>query len=234
MATKKFKGLGRGLEALLGPKLDESTSLDAASAELPNQLALSDLVPGSYQPRTRMDEGALYELAESIKAQGIMQPILVRPLEEAEGLRRLAAFPDVPTLKELGHDVEFNIWCGIFAPAGTPAPVIESLGRAFPVEIRHRARDLRDPRDLPEAMASAIREALITHPGDVLAFLPGWGEIRRTAERLGGLDALVLPLHGELPPLSSYPEEQRGRIETDLKNLKLRQPDGTAPGASRA
>ena len=92
MATKKFKGLGRGLEALLGPKLDESTSLDAASADLPNQLALSDLVPGSYQPRTRMDEGALYELAESIKAQGIMQPILVRPLEEAEGLRRLAAW----------------------------------------------------------------------------------------------------------------------------------------------
>ncbi len=92
MATKKFKGLGRGLEALLGPKLDESTSLDAASADLPSQLALSDLVPGSYQPRTRMDEGALYELAESIKAQGIMQPILVRPLAEAEGLRRLAAW----------------------------------------------------------------------------------------------------------------------------------------------
>jgi ATP-dependent helicase HrpB len=78
--------------------------------------------------------------------------------------------------------------------------MIESLGRAFPVELRHRARDLRDPRDLPEAMASAIREALISHPGDVLAFLPGWGEIRRTAERLGGVGALVLPLHGELPP----------------------------------
>jgi ATP-dependent helicase HrpB len=86
------------------------------------------------------------------------------------------------------------------AEGGTPAPVIESLGRAYPVEIRHRARDLRDPRDLPEAMASAIREALISHPGDVLAFLPGWGEIRRTAERLGGVGALVLPLHGELPP----------------------------------
>ncbi len=92
MATKKLKGLGRGLEALLGPKLDDSTSLDAASPDLPSQLALSDLVPGSYQPRTRMDEGALYELAESIKAQGIMQPILVRPLEEAEGLRRLQAW----------------------------------------------------------------------------------------------------------------------------------------------
>uniref|UniRef100_UPI0034E1FBD7 ATP-dependent helicase HrpB n=1 Tax=Roseomonas rosulenta TaxID=2748667 RepID=UPI0034E1FBD7 len=80
------------------------------------------------------------------------------------------------------------------------APVIESLGRAFPVDIRYRARDLKESRDLPEAMAGAVRDALRDHPGDVLAFLPGWGEIRRTQERLAGLDALVVPLHGELPP----------------------------------
>ncbi len=80
------------------------------------------------------------------------------------------------------------------------APVIESLGRAYPVTLKHRARDLADARDLPEAMAGAIRDALREHPGDVLAFLPGWGEIRRTQERLAGLDALVVPLHGELPP----------------------------------
>ncbi|WP_353407135.1 ATP-dependent helicase HrpB [Roseomonas mucosa] len=88
---------------------------------------------------------------------------------------------------------------------GRPAPVIESAGRMFPVEIRHRPRDLASLRDLPEAMAGAIREALREHPGDVLAFLPGWGEIARTAERLdglkvGGLDADVIALHGELPP----------------------------------
>jgi ATP-dependent helicase HrpB len=89
------------------------------------------------------------------------------------------------------------------APAigpGDPAPVIESLGRAWPVALKYRARDLADARDLPEAMAGAIRDALREHPGDVLAFLPGWGEIRRTQERLAGLDALVVPLHGELPP----------------------------------
>jgi ATP-dependent helicase HrpB len=80
------------------------------------------------------------------------------------------------------------------------APVIESAGRAFPVLVAHRPRDIQDPRDLPEAMAGAIRDALRTHPGDVLAFLPGWGEIRRTADRLGGLDADVLPLHGGMPP----------------------------------
>lgn len=90
MVTKKPKGLGRGLEALLGPKLDESQTLEGGSADTPSTLSLSDLVPGTYQPRTRMDEGALYELAESIKAQGIMQPILVRKLDEADGARRLA------------------------------------------------------------------------------------------------------------------------------------------------
>ncbi|MGV8805204.1 MAG: ParB/RepB/Spo0J family partition protein [Polaromonas sp.] len=85
MVTKKQKGLGRGLEALLGPRVDESSEAAnalgrASSPGLPASLRLIDLVPGQYQPRTRMDEGALYELAESIKVQGIMQPILVRRL----------------------------------------------------------------------------------------------------------------------------------------------------------
>jgi len=85
MVTKKPKGLGRGLEALLGPKVSESAADDnsnssATSPGQPASLRLADLVAGQYQPRTRMDEGALYELAESIKVQGIMQPILVRRL----------------------------------------------------------------------------------------------------------------------------------------------------------
>ena len=83
MVTKKPKGLGRGLEALLGPKFDDPAGVDAGATNhpgLPASLLLGDMVPGQYQPRTRMDEGALYELAESIKAQGIMQPILVRRL----------------------------------------------------------------------------------------------------------------------------------------------------------
>lgn len=83
MVVKKQKGLGRGLEALLGP-----TAVDApvAGAGLvggeggTGVLNLDQMVAGKYQPRTHMDEGALYELAESIKAQGVMQPILVRRL----------------------------------------------------------------------------------------------------------------------------------------------------------
>jgi ATP-dependent helicase HrpB len=80
------------------------------------------------------------------------------------------------------------------------APIVESAGRIHPVEIRHSARDIAQPRDLPDAMARAIRAALAEAPGDVLAFLPGMGEIRRTEATLDGLDAAVLPLHGDLPP----------------------------------
>jgi ParB family chromosome partitioning protein len=111
MATKKIKGLGRGLEALLGPTANESVQL-AESERPPASLNVDQMVAGIYQPRTRMDEGALYELAESIKAQGVMQPILVRLLASGEnagkyeiiaGERRfraskLAGLSEVPVL----------------------------------------------------------------------------------------------------------------------------------------
>ncbi len=73
-----------GLEALLGPKVKDRAPAEIAEANsgLSSTLMLDDMVAGQYQPRTHMDEGALYELAESIKAQGIMQPILVRKLAQ--------------------------------------------------------------------------------------------------------------------------------------------------------
>ncbi len=83
MVTKKPKGLGRGLEALLGPDRQVRhvrRYVDRPPRDCLHRSCSADMVPGVYQPRTRMDEGALYELAESIKAQGIMQPILVRRL----------------------------------------------------------------------------------------------------------------------------------------------------------
>ena len=105
VTSKKPKGLGLGLEALLGPKVsDAPTAGDSA----PSTLKLDLLQAGKYQPRTRMDEGSLYELAESIKSQGIMQPILVRPVaagryEIIAGERRfraarLAGLNEVPVL----------------------------------------------------------------------------------------------------------------------------------------
>jgi len=86
MVTKKPKGLGRGLNNLLGPELGQASPSQATGS--PASLPLADLVPGKYQPRTHMDEGALYELAESIKAQGIMSPILVRQLSQGPAAGR--------------------------------------------------------------------------------------------------------------------------------------------------
>ncbi len=83
MVTKKPKGLGLGLEALLGPKVADTPVVDDKLQ--PGTLKIARLQAGKYQPRTRMDEGSLYELAESIKSQGIMQPILVRPLDGRTG-----------------------------------------------------------------------------------------------------------------------------------------------------
>ena len=78
------------------------------------------------------------------------------------------------------------------------APVLESDGKLFSIEIHHAKRDLASPRDLPEAAARAVREALVAHEGDILVFLPGMAEIRRTQQALEKCPALVLPLHGDL------------------------------------
>ena len=99
----KLKGLGRGLDALL--------DRDADSAPLPERqatLPVDQLQRGRYQPRTRMDEASLQELAGSIRKQGLMQPILVRPLEAGRyeiiaGERRwraakIAGLAEVPAL----------------------------------------------------------------------------------------------------------------------------------------
>jgi ParB family transcriptional regulator, chromosome partitioning protein len=102
--TKRPKGLGRGLDALLG----ESSASMEAPAGAPQTLALEQLRPGRYQPRTRMDPQALSELADSIRAQGVIQPILVRPVgidsyEIIAGERRfraaqIAGLSEVPVL----------------------------------------------------------------------------------------------------------------------------------------
>jgi ParB family chromosome partitioning protein len=113
MSTKKKKRLGRGLEALLGSSVAESqASSDTTSTTpkeaLPNTLPIEKMQPGEYQPRTNMDQESLEELAASIRSQGIIQPILVRPIagekyEIIAGERRwraaqIAQLHEVPVL----------------------------------------------------------------------------------------------------------------------------------------
>ena len=101
MNATRLKGLGRGLDALLSAN-------NASDAQRQESLPVGSLQPGKYQPRTRMDPGSLEELAESIKAQGLIQPISVRPVgkgryEIIAGERRwrasqIAGLAEVPVL----------------------------------------------------------------------------------------------------------------------------------------
>lgn len=80
MATRKPKGLGRGLDALLGADTDVLDALAKKNAKPSGlmEMALEQLQPGKYQPRTHMDTESIRELSESIKEQGVMQPIIAR------------------------------------------------------------------------------------------------------------------------------------------------------------
>jgi ATP-dependent helicase HrpB len=189
-----------------------------AAARRMAQLIGEDQPGGTIGLATRLDRA----FSDRTRVEVVTEGLLVRRLQSDPGLDGVAAvlFDEAhernldtdlalalcldlqralrPELKLLAMSATLDI--ARFAAVLGDAPVIESLGRAFPVTVEHRARDLAEPRELPDAMASAIRAALTNHPGDVLAFLPGWGEIRRTAERLSGIAAEVVPLHGELPP----------------------------------
>ncbi|ARU21464.1 mannose-6-phosphate isomerase [Ralstonia solanacearum] len=153
MSTLKKKGLGRGLEALLGSPAEivEVARQDGA----PTVLKLEQMEPGKYQPRTRMDEGALQELAASIRAQGLMQPILVRKVDSDGAAQkyeiiagerrfrasRLAGLTEVPVLVKDVPD-----------EAAAAMALIENIQR----------EDL-NPLEEAQGIARLIREFQFTH-----------------------------------------------------------------------
>ena len=110
----KHKGLGRGLDALLGGGSRTKSDGDLAD------LAVGSLRPGKYQPRTRMDQASLAELAESIRVRGILQPVVVRPVDGGNyeilaGERRwraaqIAGLASIPALvREVSDDAALGI-----------------------------------------------------------------------------------------------------------------------------
>lgn len=160
MATRKPKGLGRGLDALLGADapIIESLGKSPEQGSLPSVLKTDVLRAGQYQPRTRMDEGALNELADSIRSQGIMQPILVRPLvgkdtgkyEIIAGERRfraarIAGLTEVPVLvREVPNE------------SAAVMALIENIQREDlnPLEEAHGVRRLLDEFGLTHEQAA--------------------------------------------------------------------------------
>ena len=191
MVTKKPKGLGRGLEALLGPKVDDTRAEVAALNEAregqsTGSLKLEELVPGMYQPRTRMDEGALYELAESIKAQGIMSPILVRKLSDGPHAGRheiIAGERRFRAAKLAGLDSVPVLVRDVPNEAAAAMALIENIQR----------EDL-NPLEEAQGLQRLIREFGLTHEQAAQAV----GRSRSAASNLLRLLNLAEPVQGML------------------------------------
>jgi ParB family chromosome partitioning protein len=157
-AAKK-RGLGRGLEALLGPKA-ETPALEATANDVLRTLPIDALAPGRYQPRKTMDDAKLAELAESIRAQGVIQPIVVREVGRERGGRtyeiiagerrwrasRLAGLDEIPVVVREVDDRT------VIAMA-----LIENIQREDlnPLEEAQALQRLIDEFDLTHAQAAA-------------------------------------------------------------------------------
>ena len=172
----RHKGLGRGLDALL------SAGDETAPAGALQTIAIDRLQPGKYQPRTKMDETALNELADSIREQGLMQPILVRPVgggrfEIIAGERRWraaqrAGLKEVPALVK---DVPDN--------AALTLALIENIQR----------EDL-NPLEEAQGIARLIEEFGLTHEAAAKAV----GRSRSAVSNLLRLTQLAKPVQDYL------------------------------------
>jgi ParB family transcriptional regulator, chromosome partitioning protein len=167
MVTKKPKGLGMGLEALLGPKVQDAPATSGATPAnpgQPNSLLLTDMVAGVYQPRTRMDEGALYELAESIKAQGIMQPILVRRLDDASAAPHIGTGRPRPIYEIIAGERRFRA-AKLAGLESVPVLVrdVPNEAAAAMALIENIQREDLNPLEEAQGLQRLIKEFGLTH-----------------------------------------------------------------------
>ena len=177
MVAIKKKGLGRGLEALLG----EKNQAPKSSTEI-NRLPLSALQAGKYQPRQKMEAGALQELAESIREQGVMQPLLVRLVgagkyEIIAGERRFRA-ATIVGLKEVPVLVS-----GADDQAAAAMALVENMQR----------EDL-NPLEESQGLARLIEEFGFTHEQAAKAV----GKSRSAISNLLRLSQLAKPVQAML------------------------------------
>jgi ATP-dependent helicase HrpB len=203
---------GNGRIVVLEPRRLATRAAAARMAEL-----LGEPIGRTAGYRTRLDTA----VSSATRVEVVTEGLLVRRLQSDPGLDGVACVildeihersleSDLALALCLDLQVQLRPELRMLAMSATAdgarlatllgAEVIESAGRMFPVEVRHAKRDIRGPRELPDALARAVRAALQEHDGDILAFLPGMAEIRRAETALAGCGALVLPLHGDLPP----------------------------------
>ncbi len=171
------KGLGRGLDALLAGTDEQAPARDALQT-----IPIDRLRPGKYQPRTQMDETSLAELADSIREQGVMQPILVRPVdgggfEIIAGERRWraaqrAGLRDVPALVK-------------------PVPDSAALALAL---IENIQRENLNPLEEAQGLQRLITEFGLTHEAAAKAV----GRSRSAVTNLLRLNQLAKPVQEHL------------------------------------
>ena len=206
MTTKKRK-LNRGLDALLGTELTRqkageaatSSATTAADGEL-RQIRLEKLQRGKYQPRIEFDEAALNELAESIKAQGVMQPIVVRSIsadqfEIVAGERRwrasqIAGLDSIPALvRDISDETAIAM------------ALIENIQRENlnPMEEARALKRLQSEFDLSQQeVANAVGKSrpVIANFLRLLSLEPGAAELLESGQIDAGHAKVLLALEG--------------------------------------
>ncbi len=212
----------------------EPRRLAARAAATRMASLLEETVGATVGYRTRLDSA----MSGMTRIEVVTEGLLVRRLQADPGLDGVAAviFDEVHE-RTLDADLalafcldlqrEYRPELRLLAMSATAdgarlstllsGPVLQSAGRMFPVAVQHARRDLASPRELGDAVARAVREALAAHDGDVLAFLPGMADIRRAQSALEDCGALVLPLHGELAPA----EQDRALTPAERRRVVL-------------
>jgi len=214
--TMKMKGLGRGLDALLADN-------DSQHKEQQRTLPVDQLQPGKYQPRTRMDPASLEELAASIRAQGLMQPVLVRPISEdryeiVAGERRWRA-AQMAGLSELSTLVR-----EIPDEAALAMALIENIQREDlnPLEEAHGLQRLIDEFAMTHQQAADAVGRSRPAASNLLRLLqlaPPVQELLMNGEIDMGHARALLPLSGALQVQSAQRVVQKGLSVRETERL---------------
>jgi len=238
-AANKKRGLGRGLETLLGPKAAaEAPILEALPGDLLRQLPIDAMQAGRYQPRRHWDDEKLAELADSIKVQGVIQPIVVRELkgrtyEIIAGERRwraskLAGLSEIPAVVRKADDRT------MIAMA-----LIENIQREDlnPLEEAQALQRLIDEFRLTHAQAAETVGRSRAAVSNLLRLLELPAPIRTLVEsrqlEMGHARAL-LTLAPELAVKLAHDAAQHGWSVREVEHRAQEYARGQIPGRSRA
>lgn len=224
----KKRGLGRGLDALLSNTQALSEQLEEANTESANQRELPvDLIQrGKYQPRKDMDPVALEELAESIKTQGIMQPIVVRPISESKyeiiaGERRWRAtqLAGLDTIPVLIRDVPDNAAIAMSLIENIQRENLNAIEEAVALQRLQQEFDLTH-QEVADAVGKS--RATISNLLRLMALRP---EVRLMLEH-GDIDA------GHAKALLALPEDMQLSAAKAVtgKGLSVRQTENLVRG----